>query len=281
MCHTPFLPQDFKKGCFQHTACLSNTQSLASHFLNLSFKILLKSHEEILSDTLIRALAHIHSNHHAFFSILVLTRIVIKSSERMFFFFLIILFHVCFPTRCKLNDRGAQSCSPRCPQSNHYLNTTGLKKHSWSRGTRVLLHEYLHFRRWTIIYRKLKPETQRSSLIPSPPSCHVANQSPNWTHSVYELPLQSDTLSRHFLLIQDTVFNNSHNCSHALGDVPSLKLSPSNPLSPHQTKRMTWSRHSDDCVSHYPWMKLNFCLLALPNLPLPLTSVCTTHHDTF
>lgn len=141
-----------------------------------------------------------------------------------------------FSTRCKLSERGAQSWSPRCPQSNHCLNPTGLKKHSWSRGTRALLHECLHFRRWTIIYLKLKPETQRSSLIPSPPACHVANQPPNLIHSVYEFPLQSGSLSLNFLLIQATVFNYSHNCSHVLGDVPSLKLSPSNPLSPHQTK---------------------------------------------
>ena len=160
---------------------------------------------------------------------------MIKSSEVTRFFLSDNCF-MSFSTRCKLSERGAQSWSPRCPQSNHCLNPTGLKKHSWSRGTRALLHECLHFRRWTIIYLKLKPETQRSSLIPSPPACHVANQPPNLIHSVYEFPLQSGSLSLNFLLIQATVFNYSHNCSHVLGDVPSLKLSPSNPLSPHQTK---------------------------------------------
>ena len=167
-------------------------------FFNLSFNIFLRSHflEEVLSDKLVRAFSHMHSDHNAFFSILLLTGIVIKSSEMTsFFFFLIILFHVCFSTRCKLSERGAQSCSPRCPQSSHCLNPTGLEKHSWSRGTPALLHECLHFRRWAIICLKLKPETQRSSLIPSPSACHVANQSPNLTHSVYELPLQSGSLS--------------------------------------------------------------------------------------
>lgn len=142
-----------------------------------------------------------------------------------------------FSTRCKLSERGAQSWSPRCPQSNHCLNPTGLEKHSWSRGTRALLHECLHFRRWTIIYLKLKPETPKV-ILDSFPSCMPCSQSATKSDPFYvwiSSPVWL-SLSLHFLLIQATVFNYSHNCSHVLGDVPSLKLSPSNPLSPHQTK---------------------------------------------
>ena len=291
MCQTPFLPQDFKKGCSQHTACFSNTQSLASRFLiypSIFFLEVTSLRKSYLinwsepSPTCTQIIMH-------FFPSSYLLGLWLNHQKwQVFFFFLIILFHVCFSTRCKLSERGAQSCSPRCPQSSHCLNPTGLEKHSWSRGTPALLHECLHFRRWAIICLKLKPETQRSSLIPSPSACHVANQSPNLTHSVYELPLQSGSLSLHFLLIQATVFNNSHNCSHVLGDVPSLKLSPSNPLTPHQTKE--WPLESWNLITSLWWLcpplpldetKLHFCLLALPNLSPATCPDLSVHHPSW
>lgn len=88
-----------------------------------------------------------------------------------------------------------------------------------------------------------KAQTRNPKVIlDSFPSCMPCSQSATNGSAIWSvlcmnfLSSLALSLSLHFLLIQATVFNYSQNCSHVLGDVPSLKLSPSNPLSPHQTK---------------------------------------------
>lgn len=43
-------------------------------------------------------------------------------------------------------------------------------------------------------------------------------------------------------------------------------------------KAETWSHHSGDCVPHYPWMKMNFCLPALPDLSPATCPDLSVHH---